>query len=174
MAEKKLVLDACCLINLDASGMLIEIIESLPFSAVVSSIVWEEEITVIEQIRGEAGKAIETQLIDVVEMQDDELEAFIEYAAYMGDDGESASFAIAINRNWAVATDDKGALNFLTSLNTGIKVCSTLELMQIWAEARGKSAAEIRQALLQVKEKGRYMPGKGHPLYGWWEQYFKG
>lgn len=168
MVDRRLIIDACCLINLDASGQLLDIARCFSPSLIVSSIVYDEEILALEQIEGDTGEAVKSKLIEKVDLDDTELSMFIQYASHMGDDGESATFAVAINRGFSVATDDRAAINFLTRLGTNLKVFSTLDIIKFWAEVKNKSEEDVRQALLQIKDRGRYVPSKSHPLYAWW------
>ena len=167
MVDRRLIIDACCLINLDVSGQLLDIASCFSPPLAVSDVVYEEEFLTSDQ-RGDTDKAIKSTIIEKISLEDTELAMLVRYASEMGDDGESATFAIAINRKWSVATDDKAAINFLKRLGVNVSVFSTLEIVKFWAETKNKSKEEIRQVLAQIRDKGRYIPGKSHPMYQWW------
>lgn len=168
MTNRRLIIDACCLINLDSSGQLLDIANLFSPSLAVCNIVLEEEITAINQIEGDTGQAVNSKIIENIVLDDAELYLFVEFAAHMGDDGESATFAVAVNRGWSVATDDKAAIKFLQKRAPEIEIISTLEIVKFWSEARKKTNQEVQELLLRIKEEGKYVPGKSHPLYGWW------
>lgn len=170
MTDRRLIVDACCLINLDSSGQLLDIASTFSPSLAVCDIVLDEEITAIEQLEGDTGLALNSKVIEKILLDDMELNLFVEYVSHMGDDGESATFAAAVNRGWSVATDDKAATSFLRKQAPEVEIVSTLDIIKYWSEVREKSQAEIQQVLLEIKNKGRYVPGKGHSLYSWWHR----
>ena len=167
MTDRRLIVDACCLINLDSSGQLLDIASIFSPPLAVCDIV-TNEITAIEQLAGDTGQALRSKLIEEFMLSDSELDLFVDYVFHMGDDGESATFAAAVSRNWSVATDDKAAIKFLRKRAPEIRIVSTLEIIRHWSETQGKTPEEVQRVLLAIRDKGRYFPGKGHLLYSWW------
>ena len=114
------VLDACCVLNFCASGHLIEIIQSLPAQVVVAEVVRERELLTLQRLENESNEdtnqfeaAMEKGLLAVTDFNSgSEEETFVNYVFELGDDGESATCAIAVHREWAIATDDKKAISF--------------------------------------------------------------
>ncbi len=107
------VLDACCVLNFCASGYLIEILKSIPAQFVVTEVVRERELLTLQRLKEENNEdyiqfemAIEKGLLLVVDFDSEiEEETFINYVFELGDDGESATCAIGVHREWAIATD---------------------------------------------------------------------
>ena len=93
---------------------------------------------------------------------------FVNFAAFM-DDGEAATGAIAANRNWAIATDDRKAIRFLEQNVPSIKIVSTLELVKHWADSVIPPAETVQMVLQNIRTLARYIPNVNHPLYKWWE-----
>lgn len=168
-----LALDACCLINLHASGRLVEIARAAPARTVVTQVVWEQEVPTLRRVEEAAGApadgAVEAGIIEVVGFERSEAEAFVNYAAELGDDGEAATCAVAFSRGWAVSTDDRAAIRFVEKRAPHIQIVSSLELVAHWAETVRVPADSVRQVLVQIRDVGRYIPGRAHPMWSWWD-----
>jgi len=171
------VLDACCVLNFCASGHLIEIIQSLPAQAVVTEVVRERELLTLQRLADESNEdtnqleeAMEKGLLIVTDFNSgSEEETFVNYVFDLGDDGESATCAIAVHREWAIATDDKKAISFFQREAPNLQILSTLAIVKHWSEAANISSATLRSVLTTIRTRGRYIPHRNHPLLGWWE-----
>ncbi|MBW4659414.1 MAG: hypothetical protein KME15_12125 [Drouetiella hepatica Uher 2000/2452] len=171
------VLDACCVLNFCASGHFIAILKSIPAQVVVTEVVREKELITLQRLKDEENEgavqfetAITQGLLSVVDFESEsEEETFVNYAFELGDDGESATCAIAIHRGWAIATDDKKAASFSQKEAPHLQVLSTLEIIKSWSEGRNLTLAELHTVLRSIRTKGRYMPHRNHPLLSWWE-----
>jgi hypothetical protein len=171
------VLDACCVLNFCASGHFIAILKSIPAQVVVTEIVRAKELITLQRLKDEENEgaaqfevAIAQGLLLVVDFESEsEEETFVNYAFELGDDGESATSAIAIHRGWAIATDDKKAASFSQKEASHLQVLSTLEIIRSWSEGENLPLAELRSVLRSIRTKGRYMPHRNHPLLIWWE-----
>jgi predicted nucleic acid-binding protein len=176
ISHSHLVLDACCILNFCASEHFIKILKSIPAQVVVTEVVRERELTTLQSIKEEENRgavqfetAIEQGLLLIVDFESDlETETFVNYAAELGDDGESATCAIAIHRGWAIATDDKKATSFFLKEAPHIQVLSTLEIIKNWSEETHLTPFELRAILGIIRTQGRYIPHKSHPLHSWW------
>ncbi len=171
------VLDACCVLNFCASGHLIEIIQSIPAQVVVTEVVREKELLTLQRLADENNRdmsqfeeSMKKGLLAITDFNSEsEEETFVNYVFEMGDDGESATCAIAIHREWAIATDDKKAVSFFQREAPHLQILSTLAIIKNWSEIENISAVTLRSALTAIRTKGRYMPHRYHPLLGWWE-----
>ncbi|WP_227498540.1 hypothetical protein [Synechococcus sp. PCC 7336] len=87
--------------------------KSIPARVVVTEVVREKELIALKRLEEEENEsaaqfetAIIQGLLGVVDFESEsEEEAFVNYAFELGDDGESATCAIAIQRGWAIATE---------------------------------------------------------------------
>ena len=173
-----IVLDACCILNLCASGHLIEIIRSIPAQVVVTQVVRDKELLTLQRLVEEANEelnpfeeAIDKELITVEDFKSEgEEETFVYYAFELGDDGESASGAIAVHRQWAIATDDKRAISFFQREAPQLEILSTLDIIKHWSETEKVSLVRLRSVLTAIRIRGRYIPPRNHPLLRWWEE----
>ncbi|GAB4376357.1 MAG: hypothetical protein Kow00121_23280 [Elainellaceae cyanobacterium] len=171
------VLDACCVMNFCASGHLIEIVKSIPAQVVVTEVVREKELLTFQRLMdgnnenvNQFEAAIEKGILSIVDFNSDqEEETFVNYVFELGDDGESATCAIAVHREWAIATDDKKAISFFQKETPHLQILSTLEIVKNWSETGNLSSAILQSALTGIRTRGRYMPHRNHPLLRWWE-----
>ncbi|BAZ84184.1 hypothetical protein [Dolichospermum compactum] len=170
-----IILDACCVLNLCASGQFLAILKSLPAEIIVTTVVQERELNTLQSLKEEENDAVlefETaitqSLLKVVDFEsEEEEESFVNYAAFL-DDGESATFAIAVNRKWAVATDDKRAIAFIQKENINIQILSTSEIIKHWSESENPNSSILSHVLNAIQIKGRFIPPKNDPLRKWW------
>jgi predicted nucleic acid-binding protein len=95
----------------------------------------------------------------------EEIELFVRMASQLGD-GEAACFAIAANRGWALATDDRRARRF--AADATLAVVTTPELVKLWAENTHASDEEIVAVLQDIQRFAYFTPRANAPEYGWW------
>ncbi|CAN1210432.1 PIN domain-containing protein [Tumidithrix helvetica PCC 7403] len=171
------ILDACCILNFSASGDFLAILKSIPAQVVVSEVVRTQELKTLQKLENvdnegaiQLEQAIQQGLLFVVDFESElEEETFVNYVFELGDDGESATFAIAFHRGWAVATDDKKAISFFQKEAPHCQILSTLEIVKHWSEDAKLDVTKLKTALSAIRIKGRYLPNKNHPLLSWWE-----
>ena len=97
---------------------------------------------------------------------EEELKHFVQLATLFRSDGEAACLAIAKSRGWALATDDRKARR--EAANIGVPVVTTPELMKTWADATGAAEADIARLLRDIQTFARFIPHKTMPLHSWW------
>ena len=181
IGHSHIVLDACCILNFCASGHFIAILKSIPAEVVVTEVVRQKELITLQRLKNEENDsviqfatAITQGLLLVVDFESAfEEETFVNYAFELGDDGESATCAIAFHRGWAIATDDKKAISFSQKEAPHLQVLSTLEIIKNWSEQTNLTSTELCNILGAIRTKGRYTPHRNHPLLNWWENLMK-
>src|SRR6266566_7308772 len=141
------ILDACVIINLCASGHMQSILESIPKPVSIAAYVHEMETQRIyagpnEDVAKETELInlqtfVERKLLHVVPLGDGpEAAAAVSFsAATRLDTGEAISAAIAVHRSWSLATDDKTAISFLMREMPQLHLVSTPELLKHWVDA---------------------------------------
>ena len=175
ITHSHIILDACCILNFCASGQFLAILKSLPAEIVVTTVVQERELTTLQKLQEEENDAVlefETAitqgLLKVVDFaSEEEEESFVNYAADL-DDGEAATFAIAVHRKWAVATDDDKAIKFIKRIFPNLQILSTPKIIKHWSEQERIDFSVLSKVLNTIRIKGRYIPPKNHPLRNWW------
>jgi predicted nucleic acid-binding protein len=175
ITHSHIILDACCILNFCASGQFLAILKSLPAEIIVTTVVQERELTTLQKLQEEENDAVlefETAitqgLLKVVDFaSEEEEESFVNYAADL-DDGEAATFAIAVHRKWAVATDDNKAIKFMQKNFSHLQILSIPEIIKYWSEQERIDFSVLSKVLNTIRIKGRYIPPKNHPLRNWW------
>lgn len=100
----------------------------------------------------------------------EEAARYVELAAEL-DDGEAMALAMAVTREWLLATDDRKVRR--TARDLGVRVITTPELVRRWAEATAATEEEISAALCRVRGLARFVPGEGCPMHDWWVRYLQ-
>lgn len=173
MSER--IIDACCLINLYATGTEDSIFQACG------------ELWVPTQVQNEAlrirrfdkddptrfvsqdidlSDAIAAGLIQACQLEgQDELDAFVRFAMEL-DDGEASCLAIAVSRGWTVATDDRKARRI--AKDNGVALISTPELIQRWVDAASPCESTVSEVLKRIELFAKFRPRRNDPLHGWW------
>jgi len=170
------IIDACCLINLYASGRIQAIIPACGGSIFVSAEVARESMSIRKVDPADTSlltpspidlsQEISIALIKECRLEtEEEIESYVQFAVQV-DDGEASSLAIAKSRGWIVATDDRKAIRLATE--SGIAVITTPELIERWAKNAGPNEYEIAQTIHAIERFARFHPRRGSPLYDWW------
>lgn len=182
------LLDACCLINLFATGRAEEVLEALPYRFAVARYVLEEEVLEIsaeggkERSPAEQGRVylhpllaelVERGILDRLDVDTEEEEAqLVRFAAEL-DDGEAHTCALALVRGACVATDDRKAIRVVRSAwrSRGHKmepVIRTSDLLLSWARARGIGEAELSRIVRAIARRASFFPPKDDPHCARW------
>lgn len=171
------LLDACAVINLYASRWMEDIVGAVGVPVGVVRIVHQESLYVLhggegddadERVRVDLSPLIAGESLLMLDLAgNDELETFIDLTADL-DDGEAMTLALAVHRGCTVVTDDRKAARIATS--RGVELRATLDLVKAWVDGRGIALEVTRSALLDIRRRGSYMPGRSHPLKSWWDR----
>jgi predicted nucleic acid-binding protein len=175
ITHSHIILDACCVLNLCASGQFLAILKSLPAEIVITTVVKERELNTLQRLQKEENdavlefeEAIQTELLKIVNFESEaEEDSFVNYTFDL-DDGESATCAIAVHRKWAVATDDDKAIKFLQENFPHLQILSTLAIINHWSEVEKPDSSILSYVLNAIRIKGHYVPPKNYPLRTWW------
>jgi hypothetical protein len=171
------ILDACGILNLYASGQFVPILTALPNEWYLAAAV-EKESQRYRQLDPNDPEKLIVLPIDLLPAinggiltrcdceSDEETDLYVQLAARIGDDGESMGLAIAKCRGWSVLTDDKKARRIATEL--GVGVLATTEVMKQWSEIVKPSAAELSTVLEAIERFANYTPGRGVVNFDWW------
>lgn len=176
-----IILDACCIINLYASGHIGDILKSISKSVAVAAYVRDEEALRIytghDSDEAEKYEQIDLQpfidcglLIVVSPETEAENITFVNFAAAL-DDGEAITGAIALHRNWSICSDDRRATSFFTQNTPHLQVISTPELIKYWVDTTNPPLETVCAALQLIRVRARYEPHLRHKLYLWWQTY---
>lgn len=175
MSER--IIDACCLINLYATGQEDSLLQACGGFWVAPQVqnealrirrIDEDDPTglVMEDI--DLGGAIAAGYIHTCQLEgEDEVDAFVRFAMEL-DDGEASCLAIAKSRGWTVATDDRKARRIASA--NGIALINTPELIQRWVDATSPSEATVTDVLKKTELIANFRPRRSDPLSSWWNR----
>jgi len=171
------ILDACGILNLYASGHFVSILTAVRNDWYLPSAVEKESQQYRQPDPSDPEKLI-VQPIDLVPVvtdgiltrcdceSEEESELYIELAARTRDDGESMGLAIAKCRGWSVLTDDKKARRIAREL--GVVVIATSKVMKQWSDIVKPTPAELAIALEGIERFARYLPSQKDENFTWW------
>jgi predicted nucleic acid-binding protein len=171
-----LVVDSCCVINLFAAGNLSSLLPSLGVRLHVPTKVKEESLFIRRRDPDDARKLVRQEvdlapalaagLFQTCDLQGPaESNLFVQLATTL-DDGEAVCLALAKNRGWGLATDDRRARREAVAI--GVPVVSTAELVQTWADNTKASEADVAQVLRNIQDFAQFVPHRSIPLHSWW------
>lgn len=176
MSQPTVILDACVLINLLASGEAESIIRVAAEECRICEVVEKETIYLSsDDPQEEAVEAvqvdslIESGLLSVCALENQAEEAlYVNYASQL-DDGEAMSIAIAEARGYKIATDDRKARRiFLEATGAPDRLIWTSDLIRKWAEQEGISPEKLQSTLQSIRRRATFFPPKRDVNHGWW------
>lgn len=174
------ILNACCLRNIYASGYMDTILEALPIPTMIARIVYQEQqLRILRKNQERDGFVIEridlqpmlnTGLLVVASLTSEAEEArMIDLAAVLEDD-EATTAALALHRRWVIGVDGPSTTTLLRQHLPDIQIVSTPILIQHWIDYSRPPSRALRDALQNIHQGTGYMPPVHHPLYPWWQE----
>lgn len=170
-------IDACCLIDLLASGEAEAILRACGFTWQLPAAVQVEVQYVRQYDPAQPGQTV-TVPVDLSPMiasglltvrspqTQAELDEFTQYATIFRSDGEAMCLALAGERGWIVATDDRRAIRI--AQQAGLTVVSCPELVKAWADATGPDPATLNRVLQNIQVLAQFKPNPTMPECQWW------
>lgn len=173
-----ILLDACCVLNLYATGQMAAILRALPWRFAVADRVATEALYIRRGGAGEdaderdpvdLGPLIARGLLEVLRLEtEEEAATFVGFAAQL-DDGEALTCALALHRGGMVGTDDRKAWRVCGGQAPPLEVYSTAALIEAWAEGQRIASGVLARVLTDIRERARFIPGRRDPLLSWWK-----
>jgi hypothetical protein len=171
------VIDACCLIDLLASGRVEEILRATGQAWHLPIAVQGEVQYVRRHDPAQAGAVITVPadlspfvaaglLTPCQPVHPQEQARFVHYATQFRSDGEAMCLALAEARGWRVATDDRKAIRVAGMV--GLTVVSCPELVKTWAVAVKPGRAQLIQVLTDIQTLAQFRPNPTMPESAWW------
>lgn len=171
------VIDACCVIDLLASGQIEAILRTTGYAWHLPDAV-KAEVQFVRQRDPTQPDLFVNMPVDLsfhassglwspcqpIGFQEQAL--FVQYAAQFRSDGEAICLAIAESRGWFVATDDQKAVRVAKAI--GLSVISCPELVKKWADSSKPSADKLLHVLVEIQTLARFVPGTTMPESAWW------
>jgi hypothetical protein len=171
------VIDACCVIDVWASGCPEAILQASGYRWFVPAAVLGEarylhrpspdDPSRLVPVPLDLSPFLTAGLLTACDLEgEEESQQFVQLATLFRSDGEAACLAIAKSRGWTLATDDRKARR--EAGNLGVPVVTTAELVKAWADAARADEAAVAQLLLDIQNYARFIPHKTMPLHSWW------
>jgi predicted nucleic acid-binding protein len=176
MAQSTVILDACVLINLLASGEAESIIRVAAEEFRICEVVEKETIYLrSDDPQEETFEAVQIAplkdagLLSVCAVENPIEEVlYVNYASQV-DDGEAMSIAIAETRGYKIATDDRKARRiFLEATGAPDRLIWTSDLVRKWAEQENISPEKLKSTLLSIRQRATFFPPKRDANHNWW------
>jgi hypothetical protein len=170
------IIDTCCLLDLYAGWNELEPLAQMQSKWYVCTATMNEARYIRDfdsagnmvQVPVDLGPSLEQKLILTVDATDEEFSSFLQYAGQLGD-GEAMSLAIALHRNWVLATDDGKATKM--AIDAGVETTSTPEIIKTWTELNDDNLGNLNSVLLRIEMRACFRPSRSSPLFGWWSEY---
>jgi hypothetical protein len=170
-------IDACCLIDLLASGDAEAILRASGFtwhmpSAVQGELQYRRQHDPAQPGRTTivpvdlSGMIASGVLTECQPQTQQELDRFTHYATVFRSDGESMCLALAEERKWLVATDDRKAIR--VAQQAGLTVVGCPQLVKAWADATSPDQSTLSRVLKDIQVLAQFMPNPTMPEYQWW------
>lgn len=174
-----IILDACCVINLFASGYMQSILEAIPSQVAVAAYVYEKEVLrVYSGPDGDVTREVQqvdlqpfadSGLLKVVAIDEEIEKVVVNFSVARIDSGEAISAAIAIHNSWTFGTDDKSAISFLTQKFPQLHMLTTPDIVKHWVDSECPHPSVTRAMLKDIRRRAKYEPNTKHHLYAWWK-----
>lgn len=175
-----IVLDACCVMTLYASGEMAGILGAIQESVKVAAYVKDSEALSIYAVSKHRAlprrelidlqPLIDSGLIEIVDLASvDEWAIVIDLTSRRLDDGEAISAAIAVTRNWALATDDRAARRVSQQRYPAVELLTTSQLVRHWVDHAGPQRTALANALSSIENRANFVIGQNDPQFDWWQ-----
>jgi hypothetical protein len=175
-SAQQAVIDACCLIDVLASGQAEAILRVTGHAWFLPSSVQAEVQYVRQHDPDKPGSYrnvpvdltpfVTSGVLSLCQPDDAQEQArYIHYAALFRSDGEAMCLALAECRGWIVATDDRRAIQ--VAHKAGLSIVSCPEMVQAWAYRTGSDATCPIQVLTDIQALAQFRPNPSMPCYPW-------
>ena len=174
MSAAPLLLDACVVINIAASGIdPRDLAETNGYTFVAVSIIALDALFLDAGIEIDARGIIDLEqwsfqgMITLTQLNPIELGYFVALAREL-DDGEAATLAAAVCRGLPVATDDRKAIRVAGEQDPPVTVVSTSTLLRTWARDTSTPRQDVSEALRNIEVRASFLPNRSDPNRSWW------
>ena len=171
------MIDACCLIDLLASGEAEAILRAAGYAwhlpiAVPSEVRYVRQDDPVQpghflSIPADLTPLLASGLLTLGQPDDPQEQArFVHYATIFRSDGEAMCLALAEARGWTVATDERKATR--VAGQGGLTVISCPALVKAWAVATRPDRARLVQVWTDIQTLAQFRPNLMMPEAAWW------
>jgi len=112
-----------------------------------------------------------SETLEICRLAPSELPLYLELASIV-DDGEAATIAVAIHRHIDLATDDRRARRLCAERRLA-EPERTISLLHAYTEAVRLKNDELREMLIQVRDRASFLPARSDPHLKWWNDHIR-
>ncbi len=171
------VIDACCLIDLLASGQAEAILRATGHAWHLPTSV-QAELQYVRQhdpdnpggyknVPADLTPLVNSGILTPCQPDDAQEQArYVHYATLFRSDGDAMCLALAQCRGWLVATDDRKAIK--VARQAGLAVASCPELVKSWADATRPDSKILVQVLTEIQTLAQFRPNPQMVEFDWW------
>ncbi len=171
------MIDACCLIDLVASGQAEAILRATGGAWHLPSAV-QAEVQYVRQhdpdnpgsygnVPADFTPFVNSGVLTICQPDDGQEQAqYVHYAMLFRSAGEAMCLALVVCRGWTVATDDRRAIS--VAQNAGLSVVSCPELVKAWADVTHPDSNSVLRVLTNIQSLAQFRPNPKMPGYKWW------
>ena len=171
---RELLLDACVMINVAASGVPLGELASRNRVTFAMARLAAAEVLYLAPV-DEGGTPERINVMGYARRGDlrladltlDEQSTFLKLARDV-DDGEAATLAVSLHRGWAVATDDRKAQRLAHAAEPPIALVTTSALLHSWADGHDEPAERVSDVLRRIERRAAFVPRRSDPNRNWW------
>jgi hypothetical protein len=177
---RSLYIDRGVLLNLGATGHLIEILETLPYRCIVLDdiyklplLLWtnaEEDEESSEREEISITSLTSAGILEVEQFErEGNMQAFVAFAFHVRD--QQAKLLTLAEQHWAtLATDDKRLRKVLNCHAPHVSMISTLTCLYTWQTHLQQPDEDLRSIARNMAQKAQFTPSEDEPLAAWWRQ----
>ncbi|MEM7599972.1 MAG: hypothetical protein AAF357_00995 [Verrucomicrobiota bacterium] len=169
--------DSSVLLNLLAADCLRELAETGEWEFAICAAVHAEskklrDPETLEMVAVDTQPLIDDGILQLMDVEGAKEESLYLEQAKIVDDGEAMAIAIAAQRRFELAIDDKRASNHTKRTFPEISLWTTPEILKNWSESESVNETRLAKIVELIRVRARYHPPKSHPLYEWWMDLF--
>lgn len=180
-SQDGVILNACCLRNIYASGCMVAILGALPLPTMIARFAYQEQpLWISRQNKEGEGPVVEhldlqsalnAGLLVMATLSSEAEEAqMINLAAVLGGDAEATTAALALQKRRAIGVDEEMTTGLFRRHLPAVPLVSTPILVQRWVERSQPPSRALQAALQNIHLGTGYTPPAHHPLYPWWQE----
>jgi len=180
VAMRALVVDACCLLDLLATGREVELAVALDAALMVTPHAFGETQFLVgppepddEQQRPtrspvDLAPLVSAERLSVHAFGEEALDAFTACAAHLRD-ADASSVALAATLGLPLSSDDGKVQKIARQLYPTLVVTSTLQIVREAVQRKGIVGDDLRDLLSNLRRRGNFAPPRRDPERAWFE-----
>lgn len=178
--NRTLYIDRGVILNLCATGRIVEILETLPYRCTVLDDVCQtplllctntqEDEEPLEREEISMASLVSTGVLEVEHFEQERYrQAFVAFAFHIRD-RQAALLTVAEQRSATLAVDDKCIRRVLHRLAPYVPVMSTLTCLYTWQMKLQLPDADMRTTLRNMAHQAQFTPSDDDSLFAWWQR----